>query len=310
MNSNSDPSGGGNSGYVYNDANNSGYGNPYSDGTAGQSNFGIDLSIPTFSQSGQTEGAYGAAPPIQVSSGGQNASMLSGNGASPFGGAYLQGSALGGDPSGSGQFPWSTIFNNDLGNKQLDQQQQWLNYQIQQYMPAQLAMQQDIEKTQQALAVAQATGDYNGVQTLQAKLQFANENLANFQANMNATMQMSGLTGQINGAPTLQAQQMQNQFAALGGNQQLTARGQNVDLANNVGNQDVQMAGIQAQLAQSPLVAWYTARGLPPPQSAIMTAKAPDLSNVLNQVGAFQTPTYNWNLSGAPNAPQLSTSMS
>ena len=45
------------------------------------------------------------------------------------------------------------------------------------------------------------------------------------------------------------------------------------------------MAQIQAQLAQSPLVAVDTARGLPPPASAINQAVGPDLASTLQTLG-------------------------
>jgi hypothetical protein len=226
---------------------------------------------------------------------------------------------------GNSNIPWNLIFNNDLGNRQLDQQQQWLNYQIQQWLPAQLQMQQQAAAIQNQLNQATATGDYQGQQTLQAQLQQINANLANYQANINGMIAQSGLSGVYNGAPTLQAQNLMNQFAATGGNQELTARGQDLGYDQALMNFATQQGQLQEQLATSPLVAWYTARGLPPPTSAFMgqggggsggQSTMPTFMQLYNSIpqfqglGRYQAPNYSWNFSpSAPAVPYLPTTL-
>lgn len=168
---------------------------------------------------------------------------------------------------------WGAVFNPPWMGQQ---SQQWLDFMtgpngVQ--FQNQLAQQQ--EDLQKQIQTAAYTGDWAGMQTLQAQLQNVQIALAQNQAQVNDTLAQSNLTGSYHGAPTLQAQQMINAMGLQSADQALQARGQ-----------DVSMAQIQAQLAQSPLVAWYTARGLPPPQSAIM------------QGPAAWTPTQqNWNWS-------------
>jgi hypothetical protein len=237
--------------------------------------------------------------------------------------------AAGNNPSGNSSIPWDKIFDTSLGNRQLDQQQQWLNYQMQQWLPAQLQMQQAAAKIQNQLNEATATGDYNGQQTLQAQLQQVNENLANYQANINGMIAQSGLSGVYNGNPTLQAQNLMNQFAATGGNQMLTARGQDLGYDQALMNFATQQGQLQEQLATSPLVAWYTARGLPPPTSAFMgqgggsgntagQSTMPTFMQLYNSIpqfqglGQYQAPNYSWNFpsSGSnPTIPYLPTQL-
>lgn len=149
---------------------------------------------------------------------------------------------------------WGDIFNPPWMGKQ---SQQWLDFMMgPQGVQFQNQLAQQQEDLQKQIQTAAYTGDWAGMQTLQGQLQNVQIELAKNQAQVNDTLAQSNLTGSYHGAPTLQAQDIMNNLA-------LQARGQ-----------DVTMAGIQAQLAQSPLVAWYTARGLPPPQSAIMSGPA------------------------------------
>lgn len=231
-------------------------------------------------------------------------------------------------PGGNSSIPWDQIFNTQLGQEQLGQQQQWLTYMINSYMPAQLQMQQQAAAIQNQLNQAAATGDYQGQQTLQAQLQQANINLANYQANMQGLLSQAGVTGVMNGNPTMQAQQLMNQYAALGGNQYLTARGQDLGYDQALMNFATQQGQLQEQLATSPLVAWYTARGLPPPTSAYMggsgqggggsgiNSSMPTFMQLYNAIpqfqglGQYQAPNYNWSFPNTPNAlPNLPTTM-
>lgn len=172
-----------------------------------------------------------------------------------YGGPTTQ---TGAAPSGPAANPasqnWGDIFNPPWMGKQ---SQQWLDFMMgPQGVQFQNQLAQQQEDLQKQIQTAAYTGDWAGMQTLQGQLQNVQIELAKNQAQVNDTLAQSNLTGSYHGAPTLQAQDIMNNLA-------LQARGQ-----------DVTMAGIQAQLAQSPLVAWYTARGLPPPQSAIMSGPA------------------------------------
>jgi hypothetical protein len=116
-------------------------------------------------------------------------------------------------------------------------------------------------------------------------------------------MQNAQMSGVYNGAPTLEAQQAMNTGALNQGNQYLTARGQDTSYDQSLMNMAGQFAGIQAQMAQSPLVAWYTARGLPPPQSALM---ASNFQQTLAQtpqfqgLGQYHAPDLNWQFQNSP----------
>ncbi len=201
-----------------------------------------------------------ATPPVPAAVVGGTPSYSSGT--PNTAGSYVQGqtSPPGGTPppaapaAGFSPSDWSNLLNPSWVGSQ---SQQWLDFmtgsQGVQFQNQLAQQQQDLQKQIQTAAY---TGDWNGVQTLQAQLQDTQIQLAKNQADMNNAIGFGNLTGQYNGQATLQAQDVMNNMA-------LSARGQ-----------DVTMAGIQAQLAQSPLVAWYTARGLPPPQSAIMTGPA------------------------------------
>jgi hypothetical protein len=207
------------------------------------------------------------------------------------------------NPGGGGGIPWNQVFDTSLGNRQLDQSQQYLNYMTQNYYPFEQQMQQSVFDLQKQLQQAQMTGDYAGVQTLQSKLQEAQINLQNYQANQQSSMQNAQMSGSYNGAPTFEAQQAMNTGALNQGNQYLTARGQDTSYDQSLMNMAGQFAGIQAQMAQSPLVAWYTARGLPPPQSALM---ASNFQQTLAQtpqfqgLGQYHAPDLNWQFQNSP----------
>lgn len=204
-------------------------------------------------------------------------------------------------PPGSGDnfgnIPWNQVFDTSVQNRALDQQQQYLNYMLNQYMPGQQQLQ----------------GNYfNWMSGYQNQMLQNQTNLGNYQADWAGINDAASLSGEYNGAPTLQAQQLMNNYALQQGNQSLTARGQDLsysgmlgnlassalgdqtqygmgaqNLAGSYGQDAVNLAGIQAQLAQSPLVAWYTARGLPPPASAVMNQQAPDLGSTLQTLNQY-----------------------
>jgi hypothetical protein len=104
---------------------------------------------------------------------------------------------------------------------------------------------------------------------------------------------------------------MMNTGALNQGNQYLSARGQDTSYDQSLMGMATNFANIQAQMAQSPLVAWYTARGLPPPQSALMPsnfqqtlAQTPQFQGL----GQYQAPQLNWQFQNTqPGVGQLPT---
>ena len=229
-----------------------------------------------------------------------------------------------------------------VGLKALDIQSKYNDWLMGTWMPQQYEL-------QRALQIAQQTGDYNGVETLQKQLQLWQEKLSEQQNYVNTMTNVGNLTGMVGNKPTLQLQNLMNQYALAGGNLGLGARGQDLqallgqmnygnNLQNIVGqygealggqgvgygniagnlasalgqqglgwgqvggnygaalgqqglgmkqteaNYDIAQQQLQAQMAQSPLVAWYTARGLPPPAAAFQQFQNnPNFQQTFNQ---------------------------
>lgn len=226
--------------------------------------------------------------PTDVNSGGYPgaASAMNQPGYSPFatpgtvGAAQTTGGTSAQPPAN--QFDWSKFMQSMQPDPIWGQiSQQFTNWYEQNQWPQQYGLMQ-----------SELSGMMDGQPTLPAQLQSSQIGLANNQADMQNALATAGLTGMYGGTPTLQANALMNQYGLAGVNQMLQQQGNQVQFGNTLGgiasgveNADVAMAQIQAQLAQSPLVAWYTARGLPPPASAIQQAVGPDLAKTLQTLG-------------------------
>ncbi len=207
----------------------------------------------------------------------------------------------GGGGAPPGGIDWNTILTNP---DQLKLQKAYQDWYMQTYFPQMYQLQQQMQNAQinmgnynadwqGILGQANMMGSMNGQVTFPAQtmmnqmaLQQGNQNLTARGQNAaydQALMNLASNTGAQDTSYALGGMNLAGQTGAQ--NAGIIQGGQN--LAAQTGQQDVQMANIQAQLAQSPLVAWYTARGLPPPQSAIMTAQAPDLAQQLSTLNQY-----------------------